>query len=159
VGNENQDNAAPTVAPQAPGTGPAGSAAAPVNLAAGAGAAGGGINLVGLRPKSAAAAGGGPPQKPEKGTPTRVGQSRALDSDRRVIAFILLAILAGVILVEVLGSGVLAVSCWFSETNGACPRGQAALGLLTTALGAIFTAMVGLVGSVVGFYFGSQKQT
>ena len=119
------------------------------------GGARGGINLQGLRSPG----GGRVPQKSEKGTPTGVGPRRPLDSDRRMIAFILLAILAGVILVEVFGSGVLAVSCWFSEKDGACPRGQAALGLLTNALGAVFTAMVGLVGSVVGFYFGSQKQS
>jgi uncharacterized membrane protein YeaQ/YmgE (transglycosylase-associated protein family) len=82
-----------------------------------------------------------------------------LDGTRQRIAFILLGILGAIVLVEVIASAVFASNCWFFETTkGSCPQAQASLSVLTSAMGTIFTAMVGLVGSVVGFYFGSQKQ-
>jgi hypothetical protein len=97
----------------------------------------------------------------DKGSPVGVSSSFTLDGTRRHIAFLLLGMLAAVILILVLSSGILAVSCWFNaKTDGTCPQAQASLGVLTSVFGTVFTAMVGLVGSVVGFYFGSQtKQT
>jgi hypothetical protein len=93
------------------------------------------------------------------GTPIAVGPTYTLDGARRTIAFLLLGMLGTIILVEAIGSAVLATECWvFASPQGSCPAAQSSLAVLTTVLGTVFTAMVGLVGSVVGFYFGSQKQ-
>jgi hypothetical protein len=80
-----------------------------------------------------------------------------IDRTREKIAFILLGILAAIILIEVLAGGIFAADCW-TQAGDNCSKVQASLGILTGVLGMVFTAMVGLVGSVVGFYFGSQKQ-
>lgn len=96
----------------------------------------------------------------DKGSPIGVSPPFNLDGTRRDIAFILLGMLAAIILIIVLSSSIMAVSCWFgAKPDGTCPQAQASLGVLTSVFGTVFTAMVGLVGSVVGFYFGSQKQT
>jgi hypothetical protein len=39
-----------------------------------------------------------------------------------------------------------------------CDLAKSSLLLVTSTMSTIFAAMVGLVGSVVGFYCGSQKQ-
>ena len=79
-----------------------------------------------------------------------------IDETRQQIAFILLWILGGIIVLEAIGGACFAGDCWLF---GRCDRASTAFGLISSSMGAIFTAMVGLVGSVVGFYFGSQKQT
>jgi lipoprotein signal peptidase len=88
-------------------------------------------------------------------TPVAVEPTKILDATRKGIAYFLLSILVGVILLQVISSTVFAVSCW--ANNNTCANSNAALQMIVGASGAIFTAMVGLVGSVVGFYFGSQK--
>ncbi len=89
----------------------------------------------------------------DRGSPAGLRRT-SLEDTRERIAWMVLATLAGVILLDALVSALLAQGCW---TYGRCDRASAALGLLTTTLGTIFTAMIGLVGSVVGFYFGSRK--
>lgn len=87
-------------------------------------------------------------------TVTRVG-ARSVNDTREAIAYLLLGTLIGVVVFEAVFSVVIGGSCWRS---GACTdRDSQAIGLVTTTLQPMFTAMVGLVGSVVGYYFGSQK--
>ena len=97
-----------------------------------------------------------PQSQSDVGSPSEVNPV-GLEDTRRWIAFFLLGILTLVILIEVLGAVILAVNCWvYAARDGSCPAAQTSMGLLTNSLGAVFTAMVGLVGSVVGFYFGSK---
>ncbi len=56
---------------------------------------------------------------------------------------------------EALGSAFFAIDCW---AFGQCANAKDAYAIISAAMGTVFTAMIGLVGSVVGFYFGSQKQ-
>lgn len=120
------------------------------------------INLTTVTPASGVGGGGGsgggatPPGSATSVTPYN------LDETRQQIAFILLGILGFIILIQLISSAVLAAGCWSTATLdkagvAACPQAQASLGVLTSVLGTVFTAMIGLVGSVVGFYFGSQK--
>jgi len=74
---------------------------------------------------------------------------------RRTIAYFLLWILVGIMLVVVLVSLVFSVNCWVDGRT--CGRATTALNILTASVSPMFTAMVGLVGSVVGFYFGSRQ--
>ena len=100
---------------------------------------------------------GAPSNPTNTGSPTGVREVN-LEDTRRRIAYFLLGILTLVVVIEVLGGSILAVNCWLgANANGACPAAQASLSVLTTSLGAVFTAMIGLVGSVVGFYFGSKS--
>jgi len=78
-----------------------------------------------------------------------------LDRTRRDIAYLLLWIMIGVMLVIILASVVYSVRCAMDSTT--CAAATNALGVLTSSISPIFTAMVGLVGSVVGFYFGSKQ--
>jgi hypothetical protein len=82
----------------------------------------------------------------------------SVDKTRENIAYALLWILAGFVIAEVLSSIVLAFECWLGS-DGKCPQETASMDLLTRGVGGAFTAIIGLVGSVIGFYFGSQKQT
>jgi hypothetical protein len=74
---------------------------------------------------------------------------------RRTIAYFLLWIMVGIMLIVVLASLVFSVNCWVDGTT--CARATTALNILTSNISPMFTAMVGLVGSVVGFYFGSRQ--
>jgi hypothetical protein len=120
------------------------------------------ISLAAIGPSSGGNGGSG---SSSPGTATAVTPDYSLDKTRQNIAFFLLGILGFIILIELISSGILATGCWSSAITDAktgavsCPQAQASLGVLTSVLGTVFTAMVGLVGSVVGFYFGSQKQT
>jgi|UPI0006476D72 hypothetical protein len=118
------------------------------------------ISLSTIGPSSAGS--GGASSGPSAPTAVSVSPDFSLDRTRQYIAFALLGILGLIILVELISSAVLATGCWnTAKPDGtgmmACPQAQASLGVLTSVLGTVFTAMIGLVGSVVGFYFGSQK--
>jgi hypothetical protein len=92
------------------------------------------------------------------GAPAAAGgqlEDFSLDSTRKRIAFFLLYIMSGVIGLVALVSLVYSANCWFDGTK--CTQASQALGLLTNGITPMFTAMVGLVGSVVGFYFGSRQ--
>lgn len=78
-----------------------------------------------------------------------------LGNTRKRIAYFLLWILVGVIVVIVLVSVVFSVRCWINPDT--CTPAATALNILTSNVAPVFTAMVGLVGSVVGFYFGSRQ--
>jgi hypothetical protein len=119
------------------------------------------ISLSTIGPSSG---GGASSSGPGAATAVSVSPDYSLDKTRQYIAFALLGILGLIILVELISSTVLATGCWnTAKPDGtgvmACPQAQASLGVLTSVLGTVFTAMIGLVGSVVGFYFGSQKST
>lgn len=78
---------------------------------------------------------------------------------QRDLAFLLVRILIGVIAVILVVSVTYSIDCWRNadDVGEPCGSAGAALTLLTNSLSPIFTAMIGLVGSVVGFYFGSKK--
>lgn len=79
-----------------------------------------------------------------------------LADTRRGIAFFLLWITAGVIAAPVLASVVFSGWCWLNANS--CPAASTALDLLSRNMSQYVTAMIGLVGSVVGFYFGSNSR-
>lgn len=106
----------------------------------------------------------GPPADPAPtGTGTGTGGSPAavqdysLDSTRKRIAFFLLFIMAAIVGLVALVSLIYSVDCW--RNVGKCTQAEGALTLLNSGIAPMFTAMVGLVGSVVGFYFGSKSGT
>jgi hypothetical protein len=88
------------------------------------------------------------------GSPTAV-QDYSLDSTRKRIAFFLLYIMAGIVALVAFVSLFYSGGCWLNHTK--CSQAEGALTLLNTGIAPMFTAMVGLVGSVVGFYFGSKS--
>ena len=92
------------------------------------------------------------------GSPAAV-QDYSLDSTRKRIAFFLLFIMAGIVALVALVSLLYSLDCWLSRTPGKCTQAEGALTLLNSGIAPMFTAMVGLVGSVVGFYFGSKSGT
>ncbi len=107
------------------------------------------LTLVGGRSAGAA---------PDKGSPTGVEPSRSIDATRERIAYILLGTLGAIVALQAIAGIVFAADCWGSGGKESCDLAKSSLGLVTNTLSTIFTAMIGLVGSVVGFYFGSQKQ-
>lgn len=72
------------------------------------------------------------------------------------LAFRLLWVMIGVIFVIVASSAVYSATCFADGRQ--CASATSALSIITNSLSPIFTAMVGLVGSVIGFYFGSKQQ-
>jgi hypothetical protein len=88
------------------------------------------------------------------GSPTAV-EDYSIDSTRKRIAFFLLFIMAAIVALVALVSLIYSVGCWRGGT-AQCTQAEGALTLLNTGIAPMFTAMVGLVGSVVGFYFGSK---
>ena len=114
------------------------------------------IELVGLVPPAVAPRVTDGPIIPDQRSPVRVGPDTVLDAPRERIAYILLGTLAAIIVLQAIASSVFAGDCW--RYGGSCNVAGSSLGLITSTMTTIFTAMVGLVGSVVGFYFGSQKQ-
>ncbi len=100
--------------------------------------------------------GGGGTGTGDGGSPAAV-QDYSLDSTRKRIAFFLLYIMAGIVALVALVSLFYSGSCWLTQTK--CTQAEGALTLLNTGVAPMFTAMVGLVGSVVGFYFGSKSTT
>lgn len=98
--------------------------------------------------------GGGGTGTGDGGSPAGV-QDYSLDSTRKRIAFFLLYLMAGIVALVALVSLFYSGSCWLDEVP--CTQAEGALTLLNTGIAPMFTAMVGLVGSVVGFYFGSKS--
>lgn len=80
---------------------------------------------------------------------------------QRDLAFRLVSVMIGIVVVIAIVSVTYSISCWARPGTEPQPCGAAgaALNLLTTSLSPVFTAMVGLVGSVVGFYFGSKQSS
>jgi len=109
--------------------------------------------LVAALPVSSAASAAAPSNP---GSPSAV-TGYSVDATRQWIAFVLLGILGAFVFAEVLATVVLAFDCWVGH-DGKCTQEGVAMDLLTRGVGGAFTAIVGLVGSVVGFYFGSQSQ-
>ena len=104
--------------------------------------------------KAGAGAGGGGTGTGDGGSPTAV-EDYSIDSTRKRIAFFLLYIMAGIVALVAFVSLFYSGSCWLTQTK--CTQAEGALTLLNTGVAPMFTAMVGLVGSVVGFYFGSRQ--
>lgn len=94
------------------------------------------------------------PTNDARGTVVGLGEPTFVGTQRR-IAFMLLWIMIGVIAITTVMSLGYSVRC--SIDGAACVTNSAALKLLNDSLSPIFTAMIGLVGSVVGFYFGSKQ--
>ena len=87
---------------------------------------------------------------------TAIGvQAYPMERTRARIAYFLLWIMVGVILAVVLVSLMFSVDCWLRANR--CAPAKDALAMLTGGISPVFTALVGLVGSVVGFYFGSRE--
>ncbi|HEX8573343.1 MAG TPA: hypothetical protein VF759_11395 [Allosphingosinicella sp.] len=107
------------------------------------------LNLGTIPAATAGPGGAGPGGGPVGVEPVELGNTR------KTIAYFLLWILVGIIVVIVLVSLVFSINCWMDATK--CTAATTALNLLTTSVSPVFTAMVGLVGSVVGFYFGSRQ--
>ena len=82
-------------------------------------------------------------------------QDYSLDSTRKRIAFFLLYIMAGIVALVALVSLVYSGDCWLNGSK--CTQAEGARTLLNSGIAPMFTAMIGLVGSVVGFYFGSKS--
>jgi hypothetical protein len=78
----------------------------------------------------------------------------AQEKARAIIAYILLAVLVLVAIVMLIAALVLAQACYASTD---CKNAKDALAVLTNAVGLVFTPIVGLVGSVIGFYFGAKS--
>jgi uncharacterized membrane protein YeaQ/YmgE (transglycosylase-associated protein family) len=89
------------------------------------------------------------------GSPARAGPPEDLGKTRRGIAYLLLAMLGAIIAVELIYAMIYSASCFVDAKS--CAAGTAAYQLILDGIDPVFTAMIGLVGSVVGFYFGSQR--
>lgn len=76
---------------------------------------------------------------------------------RESIAFFLLWITAGVIGAAAVATVVFSGWCWLNVRS--CQAAGTALDLLSRNMSQYVTAMIGLVGSVVGFYFGSNSRS
>lgn len=96
----------------------------------------------------------GNPSTDTRGTVVSLGAPTFFGTQRQ-IAFMLLYIMIGVIAIITIMSLGYSVGC--SRDVKACPINGNALKLLNDSMSPIFTAMIGLVGSVVGFYFGSKQ--
>lgn len=92
------------------------------------------------------------------GSPAAVQDYSTLDFTRKRIAFFLLYIMAGIVVLVALVALLYSFDCWLNGEKK-CVQAEGALTLLNTGIAPMFTAMVGLVGSVVGFYFGSKSGT
>lgn len=121
------------------------------------------VDLTGLTASTAAQAGvasaviaHAPTDTPGPESATSEGfKPFSMDETRQMIALLLLGALLLIILVEVLFAGFFSINCWMF---GKCDdRAVKAIGIISNSVQPIFTAMVGLVGSVVGFYFGSKN--
>lgn len=81
-----------------------------------------------------------------------LGANVTLDGTRQEIAFRLIMILAIVIGAYLFISLIFSLSCWTSHT---CTV-QESYNMSAASFTTVFTALIGIVGSVVGFYFGSK---
>lgn len=113
------------------------------------------IVLSDVKPSSIA-----PDPSENKGTPTSLGGTTSLDGARQVIAYILLAALIAVIAFSAVASAIYASPCLRSGPGMAevCKQAQSGGENVGKTMGVILTAIIGLVGSVVGFYFGSSQK-
>ena len=98
---------------------------------------------------------GDPPPEGPAVTPAKV---IAYDPNvtREKLAYFLLWIMIGIIAVFAILSTTYSVDC-LNGHDAKCTLESESLNIVVTTLSPIFTAMVGLVGSVVGFYFGSKQ--
>jgi hypothetical protein len=78
-----------------------------------------------------------------------------LDQTRKAIAMFLLWILVAVVALYMIVALFYSARCFYDAQQ--CGGGERALSLLTNGVTPIFTAMIGVIGSVVGFYFGSKR--
>ncbi|MDQ2859853.1 MAG: hypothetical protein M3T55_03810 [Pseudomonadota bacterium] len=99
----------------------------------------------------------GSPNPASMGVPDGVQSGLKLEQTRANIAYALLAILFLVVAFEVLSGAALSGACW--TWGSYCKQANASLSMIASSTQPIFTAMIGLVGSVVGFYFGSKSQS
>jgi len=90
------------------------------------------------------------------GSPAAVQAGYALETTRKNLAYILLALLFLVIVFQTLSGAILGNACW--RFVAYCTHAKESLDLVSGATQTVFTAMIGLVGSVIGFYFGSKAQ-
>ena len=90
---------------------------------------------------------------PPPGTPSGVS-ALELGQTRKEIAYRLIYIMSAVIAAYLLVSLIFAQSCWMSSTCSV----KDAYGMAAGSFATVFTALVGIVGSVVGFYFGSKSE-
>ncbi|HEY1752536.1 MAG TPA: hypothetical protein VGG29_14855 [Caulobacteraceae bacterium] len=72
---------------------------------------------------------------------------------RAIIAYILLGVLVLSVLVMLIAGVVLAADCYMAKS---CTNAKDSMTVMTSSVGLIFTPIVGLVGSVIGFYFGAK---
>lgn len=107
-------------------------------------------NLLAIKPQ-------GSPSPTSLGVPDGVQSGLKLEQTRANIAYALLAILFLVVAFEVLSGAALSGACW--TWGSYCRQANASLSMIASSTQPIFTAMIGLVGSVVGFYFGSKSQS
>lgn len=111
------------------------------------------IDLGTLRPHSAAVG------SPQVLTPSRVEKDYdpgpEQEKARAKLAYILLAVLVGLVVVQVITGVIGAVDCFLSPN---CADAKNALALMNTSISQTFTPIVGLVGSVIGFYFGAKSK-
>jgi ABC-type dipeptide/oligopeptide/nickel transport system permease component len=79
----------------------------------------------------------------------------AAERARQRLAFLIVYLLAGVIVVIVVAGVVGGLACWSGGTR--CDAVTRSLAVLTNSTSTVFTALIGLTGSIIGFYFGSRK--
>lgn len=91
----------------------------------------------------------------DKGTATTITDNIRLGKTRESIAFRLLWLLAAIVAGYLLVSVIFSQACWQSSECDIKDAYAMAAGSFAT----VFAALLGLVGSVVGFYFGSQSKT
>jgi hypothetical protein len=91
---------------------------------------------------------------------TSVSDDGQLDGNtRRNIAYALVLLLASLVLFHFYQSShLVAVCATMPPVSTSCDLEKEAFGLAAKESQNIFTAIVGLVGSVVGFYFGQKSQ-
>lgn len=85
-------------------------------------------------------------------TSLAVGADKTLSATREAIAFRLITLLGGVVGAYLFISLIFSLSCW---TSNNCTV-QESYNMSAASFTTVFTALIGIVGSVVGFYFGSK---
>lgn len=99
---------------------------------------------------------GAPAPDKTSGSPSEIkpyDPAQDQETVRGVIAIGLLVALGIVILFLLVAGSWLAVLCYRGTS---CMSATESLGILTNIANIVFTPLVGLVGSVTGFYFGSK---
>lgn len=88
------------------------------------------------------------------GIQQRYDPTPAQEQTRGWIAVALLVALFVVILFLMTTAGIIAVNC--SSSQDKCVSSKETLNIITTVMNIMFTPLIGLVGTVIGFYFGSK---